>query len=175
VLIVGAGISGIAAAYVTATGLNLQAFGGVALNVDGAAVNLPDKVAFRGFMLDGVPNFAFAFGSTNLSWTLKVGLVGEHFCRLLAHMDTCGHTVCCPVFDNPDMVTGPFVESGAGYVQRSIQQFPRQGAEGPWQISNDHRANVKTFRKSPIADENLRFGSTLGSSPIRTVAAEITA
>ena len=160
---------------VTATGLNLQAFGGVTLTVDGAAVNLSDKVAFRGFMLDGVPNFAFAFGSTNLSWTLKVGLVGEHFCRLLAHMDTRGHTVCCPVFDDPHMVTGPFVESGAGYVQRSIQQFPRQGAERPWQISNDHRANVKTFRNSPIADENLRFGSALGSSPVAPFAAGITA
>ena len=160
---------------VTATGLNLQAFGGVTLTVDGAAVNLSDKVAFRGFMLDRVPNFAFAFGSTNLSWTLKVGLVGEHFCRLLAHMDTHGHTVCYPAFDNPHMVTRPFVESSAGYVQRSIQQFPRQGAEGPWQISNDHRANVKTFRHSPVADENLRFGSTLGSSRMGVVAAGISA
>ena len=64
------------------------------------------------------------------------------------------------------MATRPFVESGAGYVQRSIQQFPRQGAEGPWQISNDHRDNLKTFRHGPVADENLRFGSALGSSPM---------
>ncbi len=160
---------------VTATGLNLQAFGGFTLTVDGAGVKLSDKVAFRGFMLDGVPNFAFAFGSTNLSWTLKVGLVAEHFCRLLAHMDARGHTVCCPVLDDPHMVTGPFVESVAGYVQRSIQQFPRQGAEHPWQISNDHRANVKTFRNSPIADEKLRFDSALGSSPVAPFVAGITA
>jgi hypothetical protein len=50
-------------------------------------------------------------------------------------------------------------------VQRSIQQFPRQGAEGPWQISNDHWTNVKTFRHNPIAS----------SSPMDTVAAEISA
>jgi monooxygenase len=60
-------------------------------------------------------------------------------------------------------------------VQRSIQQFPRQGIEGPWQISNDHRTNVKTFRHSPVADENLRFGSTRGSSRTGVVAAEISA
>ena len=108
---------------VTATGLNLQAFGGITLTVDGASVNLPDKVAFRGLMLDGVPNFAFAFGSTNLSWTLRVGLVVEHFCRLLAYMDSVGHAVCYPEFDGPTMGTRPFVGSGAGYVTRSIEQF----------------------------------------------------
>ena len=70
---------------VTATGLNLQAFGGVTMTVDGIEVNVADRVAFKGFMLDGVPNFAFTFGYTNSSWTLKVGLVGDHFCRLLAH------------------------------------------------------------------------------------------
>ena len=68
------------------------------------------------------------------------------------------------------MMTGPFVESGAGYVRRSFQQFPRQGAEGPWQISNHHRANVTTFRNSPLADEHLRFGSTVGSSPMGAAA-----
>jgi cation diffusion facilitator CzcD-associated flavoprotein CzcO len=60
---------------ITATGLNLQAFGGIALTVDGVPVHLPDKVAFRGLMLSGVPNFAFAVGYTNASWTLKIGLL----------------------------------------------------------------------------------------------------
>ncbi len=160
---------------VTATGLNLQAFGGITLTVDGAVVNPPDKVAFRGLMLDGVPNFAFAFGSTNLSWTLRVGLVAEHFCRLLAYMDSHGHAVCYPEFANPAMGTRPFVESSAGYVMRSIEQFPRQGAEGPWQMSNDHRSNVKTLRQGPVADENLRFGSALGPSPSGSMASGITA
>ena len=150
---------------VTATGLNLQAFGGIRLTVDGAVVNPPDKVAFRGLMLDRVPNFAFAFGSTNLSWTLRVGLVAEHFCRLLAYMDSLGHAVCYPEFDNPAMGTRPFVESSAGYVTRSIEQFPRKGVEGAWQMSNDHRYNVKTLRRNPVTDENLRLGSALGSTP----------
>jgi monooxygenase len=81
---------------VTATGLNLLAFGGITLTVNGEPANLSDKVAFKGIMLDGVPNFAFAIGYTNSSWTLKVGLVCEHFCRLLAHMDTRGYNICYP-------------------------------------------------------------------------------
>ena len=44
---------------VTATGLNLLAFGGITLTVNGEPANLSDKVAFKGIMLDGVPNFAF--------------------------------------------------------------------------------------------------------------------
>ena len=73
---------------VTATGLNVQLFGGMSLTVDGEPVDSADTVAYKSMMLSGVPNFAFAFGYTNSSWTLKVGLLCEHFCRLLSHMDT---------------------------------------------------------------------------------------
>ena len=72
---------------VTATGLNLLPIGGVSLEVDGKPVSLPEKVIFRGMMLDGVPNFALALGYTNSSWTLKIGLLCEHFCQILRHMD----------------------------------------------------------------------------------------
>ena len=60
---------------VTATGLNIQLFGGMSLTVDGRPVDPVDTVAYKGMMLAGVPNFAFAFGYTNSSWTLKVGSV----------------------------------------------------------------------------------------------------
>ena len=90
---------------VTATGLNLQAFGGVTMTVDGVEVNVADRVAFKGLMLDGVPNFAFTFGYTNSSWTLKVGLVGDHFTRLLAYMDANGHNICYPQISDPQMAT----------------------------------------------------------------------
>ncbi len=60
---------------VTATGLNLLPFGGIDISVDGEAVSLPDTVSYKGMMLSGVPNFLFAIGYTNSSWTLKVDLV----------------------------------------------------------------------------------------------------
>ena len=72
---------------ITATGLNLQLFGGMQITVDGEPVDFSRKVAFKGMMLDGVPNFAFAVGYTNSSWTLKVGLLCEHFCRLIKHTE----------------------------------------------------------------------------------------
>ncbi|MFV4589065.1 FAD-containing monooxygenase EthA, partial [Mycobacterium tuberculosis] len=39
---------------ITATGLNLLAFGGINLSVDGVAVDVAEKVAFKGFLLSDV-------------------------------------------------------------------------------------------------------------------------
>ena len=144
---------------VTATGLNLQAFGGMTLTVDGVEVNVADRVAFKGLMLDGVPNFAFTFGYTNSSWTLKVGLVGDHFTRLLAHMDANDHQICYPQISDPHMETSPLLGIGAGYVKRSIDQFPRQGDDGPWRMTMDYTADVKMLRDGPVEDESLRFAT----------------
>ncbi len=80
----------------TATGLNIQLFGGMSLTVDGEPVDPAETVAYKGITLSGVPNFAFAFGYTNSSWTLKVGLLCEHFCRLLKHMDDNGFDTVRP-------------------------------------------------------------------------------
>ena len=63
---------------VTATGLNLLPLGGIGLAVDGEAVAVPQRVAYKGMMLEGVPNMAFAIGYTNASWTLKVDLVASY-------------------------------------------------------------------------------------------------
>jgi monooxygenase len=119
---------------------------------------VPEKVAFKGFLLNDVPNFVYLFGYTNSSWTLKVGLVCEHFCRLLAHMDAQAHTVCYPRLPGP-METRPLLEVTAGYVKRSAAQFPHQGVEGPWRTCMDYRADHKTLREGPVDDDNLCFAT----------------
>ena len=58
----------------TATGLELIAIGGMTLTVDGVKIEPGETYMYRGFMLSGVPNFAFALGYTNASWTLRVDL-----------------------------------------------------------------------------------------------------
>lgn len=144
---------------VTATGLNLQAFGGATLSVDGVPVHLPDTVAYKGMMLSGVPNFAFAIGYTNASWTLKVGLLCEHFCRLLLHMRAHGYDECVPVRPDPDAPTRPLLDFGAGYVQRSLDHLPRQGLRAPWLMSMNYRSDVTLLRDGPVVDPALRFSS----------------
>lgn len=143
---------------VTATGFNLQAFGGMALTVDGVPVQLSETVAYKGMMLSGVPNFMFAFGYTNSSWTLKIDLVCEYLCRLLAHMDACGYRTVRAEIDDPTMATKPLLDFGAGYVQRAAAGLPRQGAAEPWSMSMDYRKDVELIRNRPVVDANLRFG-----------------
>ena len=110
-------------------------------------------------MLSGVPNFAFAIGYTNSSWTLKIGLLCEHLCRLLAHMDEQGHDICRPEVADPNMPTRPFLDFGAGYVQRVVDQLPRQGDQMPWLTSMNYQDDVKLLRADSVIDPELHFSA----------------
>ncbi|HWG26585.1 NAD(P)/FAD-dependent oxidoreductase [Actinospica sp.] len=153
---------------VTATGLNVQAMGGMAVDVDGQQVSLADTVAYKGMMLSGVPNFAYSIGYTNSSWTLKVGLLCEHFCRLLAHMDAHGYDVARPVVADPQMPLRPFLNFDAGYILRVIDQLPRQGDQAPWLTSMNYSGDVKLLRRLPVEDAQLRLSKTRAAASVRT-------
>ncbi|OKH69607.1 FAD-containing monooxygenase EthA [Mycobacterium sp. SWH-M3] len=146
---------------VTATGLNVQLFGGMTLTVDGEPVELRNTVGYKGMMLSGVPNFVFAFGYTNSSWTLKVGLLCEHFCRMLTHMDDKGFDTARPEF--PGGPTRPLLDFGAGYVQRVVDELPRQGVDGPWLMTMNYTLDAETLRRGPVEDPALRFGKALAT------------
>ena len=159
---------------VTATGLNLLAFGGLELVVDGEEVSLPDTVAYRSMMLSGVPNFAYAIGYTNSSWTLKVDLVCEYLCRLLAHLDATGADTAVPEISDPDMATRPLLDFKAGYVLRALDRFPRQGEQAPWQVVMSYADDVKALRHGDVDDGTMRFshrGATTTAAPAAAVAA----
>jgi monooxygenase len=152
---------------VTATGLNLLAFGGLELVVDGAPVELSETVAYKAMMLSGVPNFAYAVGYTNASWTLKVDIVCEHFCRLLDHLETAGADAAVPEVGDPDMPTRPLMDLQSGYVQRALDRFPRQGELDPWTVAMSYAKDVKRLRHGPVGEDALR----LFSAPSRADAA----
>jgi monooxygenase len=141
---------------VTATGLNLQAFGGIELSVDGAPVHLPDHLAYKGMMLSDVPNFVFTIGYTNASWTLKADLVAEFTCRVLAHMRAHGFTTVMPV-DESGVERRPLLDFEAGYVQRSLHAFPQAGARPPWRLGMSYAQDVLTLRHGKLEDGALRF------------------
>jgi cation diffusion facilitator CzcD-associated flavoprotein CzcO len=149
---------------VTATGLNLLAFGGIDLTVDGTPVNLPDKLVYKAMMLSDVPNYAFAIGYTNSSWTLKVDIVCEFLGRLLGELDRTQTDTCVAHPSDPTMESRPLLDFGAGYVQRSVHLFPRQGTSGPWKLAMSYAADVKNLRKGPIQDPELRFERRAGAA-----------
>ena len=141
---------------VTATGLDLLLIGGIVLAVDGTPVDPPSAVAYKGMMLTGVPNFAFAVGYTNASWTLKCDLVSRYVCRLLDHLDTHGYAVVTPV-PPPDDARLPLLDLSAGYVQRAAAMLPKQGTAPPWRLLQSYRRDVRLLIKAPVTDPGVTF------------------
>jgi monooxygenase len=142
---------------VTATGLNLLTMGGIELRVDGERVEVPETVAYKGMMLSGVPNFAFAIGYTNASWTLKIDLVSDYVCRLLAHMDAHGYEQVTPRRPDPGEPLRPLIDLTSGYVQRSIHTLPKQATRAPWQLHQNYVRDVQLFRRGQLDDGGVRF------------------
>jgi cation diffusion facilitator CzcD-associated flavoprotein CzcO len=142
---------------VTATGLQMLALGGVELAVDGATVDLPGQVVYKGMMLSGVPNFAFTVGYTNASWTLKADLTAAHVCRLLKHMRRHGYVSCTPAGEGPELVREPLLNLTSGYVRRSVQDFPSQGSRRPWRARQNYALDVLDFKLGRVDDGVMRF------------------
>ncbi|MEX1177244.1 MAG: NAD(P)/FAD-dependent oxidoreductase [Nitriliruptor sp.] len=142
---------------VTATGLNLLTMGGIEFTVDGERVDVSDTVAYKGMMLSGVPNFAFAIGYTNASWTLKVDLVSDYLCRLLEHMDARGYDQVTATRPAAGAELRPLIDLDSGYVKRSVDQLPKQADRAPWQLHQNYVRDVQLFRSGQVDDEGVRF------------------
>ncbi|NLU84306.1 NAD(P)/FAD-dependent oxidoreductase [Rhodococcus sp. HNM0569] len=141
---------------ITATGLNLIAFGGIEFAVDGEPVDLTHTMAYKGMMLSGLPNFAYVIGYTNASWTLKADLVSEYFCRVLAHMDAHGYDTFVPERD-ASVREEPFLDFDAGYVLRALDELPKQGSRAPWRLRMNYFRDMLTLRYGKLTDDAMRF------------------
>ncbi|PVZ72551.1 flavin-containing monooxygenase [Pelagibaculum spongiae] len=143
---------------ISATGLNVQLFGNMKLTIDGEAVNVADKMCYRGLMFEGVPNMGMVFGYTNASWTLKADLILEHTCRLLNYMSDNSLRIC-----EPKNVNGathePFVDMSSGYVQRAKGIVPHQGSKKPWKLYQNYLMDMISLRLGKVNDPSLSFSS----------------
>lgn len=142
---------------VTATGLKLKFLGGMEVVVDGERVEPSKTMAYKGMMASDVPNLALAIGYTNASWTLKVDLTCEYVCRLLNHMDAHGYSQCVPRRRDPSVQEEPLLDFKSGYVQRSIDLFPRQGSVAPWKLYQNYAFDMMTLRHAPLEDGTMEF------------------
>jgi cation diffusion facilitator CzcD-associated flavoprotein CzcO len=152
---------------ITATGLNLQLFGGTDLAIDGKPVELSETLAYKGMMLSGIPNFAFTVGYTNASWTLKADLVSEYVVRVLDFMYKNGYTSCVPQNDDANLETVPLLDFSAGYVLRSLDALPRAATKAPWRLGMNYAQDAVTLRHGSLEDDAMRFART----PMRAAAA----
>jgi monooxygenase len=156
---------------VTATGLSLQLLGGAVLTVDGTPADPSARCSYKGVMLEGIPNLAWVFGYTNLSWTTKVGLTSSYLVRLFNHMDETGTAVVVApdagdrVIDET-FLSGKSGELSSGYLQRGAHLMPRQGREFPWKSVQDYRHDKKVLLSDPIEDGVLSFEAARAKEPV---------
>ena len=143
---------------VTATGLVLKLMSGMQLFVDGAPVELPRTLVYKGMMYSDVPNLAFAIGYTNASWTLKCDLTARYVCRLLRHMERRGYDWCAPRRNDLSLKEEPIVNFTSGYVQRALHTLPHQGSRRPWRLYQNYALDLLTLRHGSVEDGTLEFG-----------------
>ncbi|WP_419827488.1 flavin-containing monooxygenase [Sphingomonas sp.] len=142
---------------VTATGLRMQMMGGATLSVDGEAVEPATRMLYKGAMLEGVPNFAFAVGYTNASWTLKCDLTARFVSRLLNHMARRRIDSVVPDAGDEPRGLDPMIDLNSGYVRRAAATLPRQGKRAPWRVHQNYARDLLAFRTSRMRDGVLRF------------------
>ena len=145
---------------VTATGLDVIALGGAEFAVDGEAVDLSTRFAYKGVMMEGIPNMLSTFGYINASWTLRADLVAQFACRLLGSMQERGASVCTPQLRTADagMRPRPWVEGfSSGYLQRVMRDLPKQGDREPWLNPQDYLGDRRRFLREPLDDGALVF------------------
>jgi hypothetical protein len=57
------------------------------------------------------------------------------------------------------------LDFGAGYVLRSVHEFPKQGSTPPWELNMDYLQDRKVLLDGPVGD-HMRFASkTTASEP----------
>ncbi|MFT5693101.1 MAG: monooxygenase [Oceanicoccus sp.] len=152
---------------VTATGLNMKLLGGATFSIDGKPINFPETISYKGMMYSDVPNLIQTFGYINASWTLRADINAEFVCRMIKRMDELGLRQCTPRLRDEDknMKTKPWVDDfTAGYMQRMMHLFPKQGEIDPWRNTQNYSLDKKTIRKAPLEDGTLLFDNPKGQS-----------
>ena len=143
---------------VSATGLQIQIFGGVQASIDGKAINTSQHMLYRGVMMSDIPNMAMIIGYINASWTLKVDIAAEYICRLLNHMDKNGDDEVIAQADSTqiekDTIMGKLT---SGYIARAADIMPKQGKRAPWKVTNNYLADRKELKDAQFDDDILKF------------------
>lgn len=113
-------------------------------------------MAYKGVLLEALPNFAWIVGYTNASWTLKCDLTSEYVCRLLNHMDKHGYRQCVPRRD-PSVKEEALIDFTSGYVERARDLLPRQGSVAPWKLHQNYALDTLLLKHATVADGVMEF------------------
>lgn len=138
---------------VTATGLKLRLGGGIDISVDGKPYAIPEHYAWKGLMLEGLPNLAFSFGYFDASWTLGVDTSAKLACRLLRQMYADKVSAIVPSRGEEDrrkMNDVAFMPLSSTYVQKGLRALPKVGDRAQWRPRSTYLLEIFSVKFGDI-------------------------
>ncbi|OAL24828.1 hypothetical protein AYO22_05617 [Fonsecaea multimorphosa] len=138
---------------VTATGLKMQAAGGVKFIVDGQDFRISEHYMWRAAMLDGLPNAILSFGYVDASWTLGLEATAELACRLLRKMQKDKFSMIVPRYESNEKTRlreEGFMKLNSTYVQEGNADMPRFAAQSVWRRRSYYWRDIFSARWGSI-------------------------
>jgi hypothetical protein len=86
-------------------------------------------------------------------------LTCEYVCRLLNHMQKHGYRQCLPRNDDPSVTEEPWIDFSSGYVQRSLDKFPKQGSKKPWKLYQNYALDIMSLKFGSLKDGAMQYSS----------------
>jgi len=149
---------------VAATGFRLLMMGKIEFEVDGRPVDWHETVNYRGMMFTGVPNLVWVMGYFRASWTLRVDLVADFVCKLLAEMDRRGTRKVEVALreEDRDMSLLPWIDGenfNPGYIVRGLAEMPVRGDKPEWMHNQDYWRERDELPKIDLSGAEFIFQS----------------
>ncbi|WP_151903639.1 flavin-containing monooxygenase [Corynebacterium urogenitale] len=158
---------------ITATGLELQAFGNAELAIDGVVLPMNKLVSYRGLMMNALPNFSYTIGYLNQSWTLRADMTSRYMVALWKDVIRRDQGFAAPKLPEGARADKPLLEMESGYIQRSVHKLPKQGEDDPWRMRHDYVYESRRLLASD-RDHDMAFGSD-ATTAAKALATEVLA
>ena len=122
----------------------------------------PQRLTYKGMMLEGVPNLAMAVGYTNAPGPCKCDLTCDAVARLLDEMRDPTPRRGHPgqrrrVASRHEPLLGP---AARATCSRAVDRLPRQGSRDPWRVRQSYVADYRSMKRKDRPRRGL-------GSPIR--------
>ncbi|PTB68169.1 FAD/NAD(P)-binding domain-containing protein, partial [Trichoderma citrinoviride] len=118
---------------VTATGLHIQILSGIGPHVDGKAINVGEQYAWRGCMIEGVPNLVSVFGYVTTTWTPGADSMTKLGIRVLKQMEAESATSVVPVIERTEgMPRLSCTNAKSSYFVKAWDRIPKATGIAPY-------------------------------------------
>lgn len=118
---------------VTATGLHIQLLNGMQPIVDGKAIDLGQQYAWKGCMIEGLPNIASVFGYVTTTWTPGADSMARLAIRVIKQMEADGASSVVPFIKRTkDMPRFSSADAKSSYFVKAEDRIPKSTGTAPF-------------------------------------------